>query len=404
MKSFSPILCKRDILETYRTSYVASRNVQAVLVPRPTRCRSRWKSIPILAEQRATMVASLQRIACATLPLALLFFGSYVGAKHDEAIAKVQKQFPKFVPRAMLDIGANEGVWTREFHKRYPSTKILMLEASPQHNASLTKVVNDLGHDKAEFHINVMSGTAGETVEFFQGGNTGNSMFRENTKFYANEKPVQRITSTVDTEVSQSFIKDVPIDLIKIDVQGAELLVLEGASKALRQATFVQFEASLVNYNPGGACYFDVDQFLREHGYFIHDFGGLMYNPRLFKTNGIGQFDILYVNSRSQLLPDSMRNNPSLYCGQESVANVTTTGRPSEKSNGEAREGWDETVKAVEGVLDPATKFGEELLKGRIKSKLRRRTVIMLVIGYIIGSAVTFVFLQAATKLRNKTL
>ena len=350
------------------------------------------------------MVVSLLRIASVTLSLALPFFGSYVGAKHDEAIAKVQKKFPKFVPRAMLDIGANEGAWTREFHKRYPSTKILMLEASPQHNSSLTKVVTDLGHDKAEFHINVLSGTAGETVEFFQGGNTGNSMFREATKFYANDKPVQRITSTVDTEVANSFIKDVPIDLIKIDVQGAELLVLEGASKALSQATFVQFEASLINYNPGGACYFDVDQFLRQHGYFIHDFGALMYNPGLFKTNGIGQFDILYVNTKSQLLPDSMRNNPSLYCGQDAVTNVTTTVRPAQKSNYEEGEGWDETVAAVEDVLNPATKFGEEFLKGRIKSKLRRRTVIMLVIGYMIGSAVTFVFLQAATKLRSKTL
>ena len=57
------------------------------------------------------------------------------------------------------------------------------------------------------------------------------------------------------------------LDFIKIDVQGAELIVLKGATKALSRATFVQFEAGAIEYNRGGACTFQVDAFLRQQGF-----------------------------------------------------------------------------------------------------------------------------------------
>ena len=52
--------------------------------------------------------------------------------------------------------------------------------------------------------------------------------------------PTERVTSTVDAEVARSFLRDAEsIDVLKIDVQGAELVVLEGATETLARTLFV---------------------------------------------------------------------------------------------------------------------------------------------------------------------
>jgi len=40
--------------------------------------------------------------------------------------------------------------------------------------------------------------------------------------------------------------------------QGAEHLVLVGSTRVLTEATFVQLEASMVEYNEGGSCFWEV--------------------------------------------------------------------------------------------------------------------------------------------------
>jgi hypothetical protein len=125
-------------------------------------------------------------------------------------------------------------------------------------------------------------------------------MFKENSKHYVNDKPVKRITSTLDTMVENSHLKNERIDVIKVDVQGAELVVFKGAKRALSQATFVYFEGSTVEYNEGGSCLYEVDAFLRSQGFFLYDYNAKEYNDA-FKTRGMGQFD-----GRSRLFPNSM--------------------------------------------------------------------------------------------------
>jgi FkbM family methyltransferase len=176
-----------------------------------------------------------------------------------------------------------------EANQIFPDVKLLLLEASPQHNETLAKVVEALWKN-ADYRIGVLSATAGDKVNFFQGGNTGNSMFRENTKHYEKDKSVERITHTLDSMVESSHLKNERIDVIKVDVQGAELVAFQGARKALSQATFVYFEGSTIEYNEGGSCLYEVDEFLRSQGYFLYDLGAFGYN-NVFKTQGLGQFD-----------------------------------------------------------------------------------------------------------------
>jgi FkbM family methyltransferase len=74
-------------------------------------------------------------------------------------------------------------------------------------------------------------------------------------------------------------LDDVPdlndVDLIKADVQGAELAVLKGGIRLLRRAVVVQVEVEFVELYRSQPLFSDVDRFLREQDFQFHTFLGL---------------------------------------------------------------------------------------------------------------------------------
>mmetsp|Transcript_4024 Transcript_4024/g.10202 ORF Transcript_4024/g.10202 Transcript_4024/m.10202 type:complete len:222 (+) Transcript_4024:287-952(+) len=151
----------------------------------------------------------------------------------------------------------------------------------------------------------------GESVQFYGGGNTGNSMFRELSHHYDNIKPDTRTTSKLDTLVTHME----HIDYLKMDVQGAELMLLQGATETLKRVTFVQMEVSVVEYNRGGACWFDLDAFMRQHGFYFYDSADYLRIPNAFHSKGIGQFDVLYVRPTSSNMPKWLQDANVSFCG-----------------------------------------------------------------------------------------
>ena len=264
-----------------------------------------------------------RRLACAVLMFSttsrnILVQGVSGGEKEVQLGERLKEHFADLVPRVIVDVGANRGDWSRGMRSLYPSSKLLLLEATEKHATSLSETINELGN--AKFEIAVLSEEAGTKVKFYQGNDTGNSMFRENTRFYENDVPVDRITTTVDIEIEKhihsSFITSFEeIDYLKLDIQGAELLALKGATKVLEHATFVQFEASLIEYNENGACFSEIDQLLRDHGFVWYDMGDIARDESLFVSPGAGQFDVVYVKPSSPKLPERLRE--AKFCGYQ---------------------------------------------------------------------------------------
>jgi len=242
---------------------------------------------------------------------------SYVGL-----LSNLKKAYPSWSPRAILDIGANKGTWSTNARSVYPESKILMLEASDQHNTSLGKTVDSIGN--AKYRIGVISDHDGDVIPFYfnPDASTGNSMFREQTRFFTNVKPENKIATTLDTivkEEEETFLQGETssnvFDIIKIDVQGAELSVLRGGLKTLKLATFIQIEGSAVEYNAGGSCLYETDEFLRSIGFYYYDHSDDLRNHALFKTYGLGQWDILYVNPDSENVPTKLKEKAPRFCG-----------------------------------------------------------------------------------------
>ena len=266
---------------------------------------------------------------------AALFFSSLWGLSvadnESVVLQRLRQKFSDWKPEAVVDVGANVGKWTETALKSNYfdlDTPVFMVEATEKHRGSLTTVRE--AFPNVDFRIAVLTATDNETVQFFQGKNTGNSIFRENSIHYANDVPVERQSVSLDTAVAESHLKDKRVDYLKLDVQGAELLVLQGATKILQQVTFVQLEVSLTEYNAGGACSYDIDEYLRKRGFFLYDLGEQFRNFDAFGSTGIGQMDVLYMRPGAANVPEKLRNVQ--FCGASRATNATQTASAEQAS------------------------------------------------------------------------
>ena len=105
------------------------------------------------------------------------------------------------------------------------------------------------------------------------------------------------------------------IDLLKMDIQGAELKALQGGVRKLKNVQVVQLETAFVELYEGQPLFADVDAFLRRNGFQHHTFLGVArrsFKPVLInneRSRGLHQnlwADAVYVRDwmRPDLIPD----------------------------------------------------------------------------------------------------
>ena len=96
---------------------------------------------------------------------------------------------------------------------------------------------------------------------------------------------VKLLCETVDNIAKES---ETDFDVIKLDVQGAELDVLRGATSALRTAIAIEIEVEFCEIYKGQPLFDQIFSYLREHGFEFIDFLFIYrWSPDQF--NGIGQ-------------------------------------------------------------------------------------------------------------------
>ena len=172
----------------------------------------------------------------------------------------------KFIRKLLLDgikidtaydIGAYKGVWTRSLKHIIPNAEFILFEANSSHEPELKKT-------KSRYFLEVLSDTENNR-QWWTDSSTGDSLFRENQNFYENSKPVVKRTRTLDSILSE-FNLPLP-DLIKIDVQGAELEVLRGGALAVNYSSIVILELPILEYNIGAPKISECLDFMRAHNF-----------------------------------------------------------------------------------------------------------------------------------------
>lgn len=186
--------------------------------------------------------------------------------------------------KTAVDIGANTGQWAKLFMGHFPEVNLLSIEANP-HNLADLKQINPhclqacLSACGGELRTFYLPNPAVESV------NTGASLYRELQPGY--EEPV---ALTLETTTLDAIGTD--FDLIKLDVQGADLDVLQGGSQAVRSARIIMVEVSLSQYNDGAPLSAEVIAYLHAQGFVL-----LAINEILFRHGRPIQLDLCFVHA-----------------------------------------------------------------------------------------------------------
>jgi FkbM family methyltransferase len=159
-----------------------------------------------------------------------------------------------FAPAVIYDVGAYRGGWTKIAAEVFSGAQFTLFEANGDHAAELAAC----GH---RYFIAALGADDGAARAFHvphAGDVTGASLYVENTAHYAASNLQVREVATARLDTLAAREKLPGPDLVKIDVQGAELEVLAGASATLAGASALIVEVSLVDYNKGAPLIADV--------------------------------------------------------------------------------------------------------------------------------------------------
>lgn len=181
----------------------------------------------------------------------------------------------------VLDLGAFEGNWTKLIKGLYPQAQVIMVDA----NTEKENFLRPLG----KFHIAVLGDEDGRETVYYkcQDGDagSGNGIYRENTAFIF--APEKRKCVTLSTLLGSAD----GFDLIKMDVQGAELDVIRGGLPIVRNSRYLLLELQTHNYNLGAPHFEEVVSFLNGEGFGVIDIVDLMYSG-----DKLIQVDVLFRN------------------------------------------------------------------------------------------------------------
>ena len=199
-------------------------------------------------------------------------------------MAKVDTQFYERAQKRfniqfknVLDIGAAAGDWSGHVKEFNPDAKFTLIEPNKLHNERLKSfgtVHNVYLSDEAkekDFYV---------CQDPFQ--QTGNGFFKERSNVPFKKTIVK--TTKLDQVVDETY------DLIKLDVQGAELEVIKGGMITIQKAKWLQIEIPLFEYNIGAPNMYSLLGNLKAIGFYPFDIAQILFNVRCL------YIDYVFVN------------------------------------------------------------------------------------------------------------
>jgi FkbM family methyltransferase len=193
-----------------------------------------------------------------------------------------------FEPKSILDIGANVGQFYNEIKNIFPNSYYYLIEGSE----SCEVVLETLNVD---YSICLLSDSEKE-VDFYIRKNeprcTGNSIYRENTSFYDDD---QILIEKKQTKTLSNLLNNQKFDLIKIDVQGSEIDIINGGLDIIKEAKGILMEVSLMEYNQNSPTKEFVYEYMDNLGFKPVELIGNINHPLTYE---LIQQDILFLNKK----------------------------------------------------------------------------------------------------------
>ncbi len=196
-----------------------------------------------------------------------------------------------FQPETVFDIGVGFG--TYGLYHLFPGAFYHLIEPTPESLPYMQKLARRL---RCQIHPLALGNRDGEAMLEIRSDIQGSTLLEE-----VGQRDFLRVDRVPLRRFDSLFSKVTRPALSKIDVQGAELMVLEGMTGRLGDIDAVIVETSTIATVKDGAEVHGVVRFMYDHGFVLADILGLKRRPLDHAT---AQLDLMFVPEKSPLRAD----------------------------------------------------------------------------------------------------
>ena len=188
-----------------------------------------------------------------------------------------------FTPSIVFDVGAQVG--TPELFQAFPDAHHIMIEPVAECLSSLNSIKNEL---KSAIVINC-------AVSNINGSAT--LSMTPSRQYSSIEGIIGEENREIEVRTLDSIYEDISIDgpiLIKIDVDGPEIKVLQGAKSILKKDCVLVIEASIADENPRFA---NIVEYMTAYGYQVYDIVDHLHRQGDFH---LWQVDLIFIKNKAK--------------------------------------------------------------------------------------------------------
>jgi FkbM family methyltransferase len=194
-------------------------------------------------------------------------------------------------PAIVVDVGAAQGSWTQKCREIFPAAKYFLLEPLDEFQPILKKLEAE---SKNTTVIPAAAAAAAGEISF----NVHRDLYGSSIKKEVEGEQVNGLARKIKTVTLDQIALEHSFsgkNLLKMDVQGAELEVIAGAEKLLDSTECIILEVSLFKTYIGGAVFDETIARLKQSGFVAYDIFGALYRPY---DNALSQVDMVFVKER----------------------------------------------------------------------------------------------------------
>lgn len=218
----------------------------------------------------------------------LNLFGFEISRRNDTSVSQLKGLFKNKRNLKIIDCGAFEGDFTNDFQNIYKDSEFICIEPSPKSFKLLSKKFksnNNISLENTGLYSSIKEGvlkinTSEKTNSIL---NMDELIPNVQRKFHQNkgEKIIKLVTLDFITKKYNWLDKSFPnIDLLKIDVQGAELDLLIGAEKTLHKTESILIEIHFIRSYEKSPLFYEINNFLLKRGFIFKRFYDLIHDPQ----------------------------------------------------------------------------------------------------------------------------
>ena len=181
------------------------------------------------------------------------------------------RALPPSRPISLIDVGAHSGDFTMSIRNHCGLKRALVVEPQPARCKGLLERLGGKGIEIADCALSDHEGFEDLDVLNFDYSSSLLPLVRNDSTIHwgldlgLRERIRCRVRTLDDLLLQLDWTES--IDLLKVDVQGAEMLVLRGAERTLPRVRMVFVEVSFRPLYEGSAVFTDVYGLLRERGF-----------------------------------------------------------------------------------------------------------------------------------------